>query len=173
MLALGADPDLHQAAHVILDEHDRIYAYSSTTVPKRFTGPTAVGRVLTQLGKGLPTLTSEVDVVVVEGQEFYAQSHVDANDLIVLAQVTGGMSRRFRTAYPDAFHVIPRPRDWRNIPKEVDQRKITARLEAAEVNAEFLSEAHSHLLDAAGLALFAHSDRGKAYLIRMKALWRA
>ena len=78
MLTLGADPDLHQAAYVLLDEHDVIHAYGCTKVHRRFTGPSAVGRVIAQLGalalrtvRPWPNNTEDVGVVMVEGQEFY------------------------------------------------------------------------------------------------------
>lgn len=65
-----------------------------------------------------------ISLIVVEGQEHYSESRVDPNDLIKVAQVTGGICGIVRSMFPTIPQVIPLPKAWKGgTPKQISQAR--------------------------------------------------
>ena len=98
----------------------------------------------------------EVDKLLIEDQQVYRNSGVDANSLLAVARVVGGV----------AFHVKPgkielvRPARWKGqVPKEICNRRTVAKLTPSEKVLLELSNCPAslehNLLDAIGIGLWA------------------
>ncbi len=173
MLILGVDPDLHCTAFTVVDELDVLHWYSVIRVPPELKGDAAVAQTvdsLVSLFSGIPDL--HPDVILVEGQEFYKDSEVDANALLKLARAGGAAALACKATWQEAFLAFVPPKTWTGQRAKLSRHcAIYSRMEHDSWNA-FVRQPKSkllHLLDAAGLAMWGHSDNGRVFLRRARA----
>lgn len=172
----GVDPDLHCTAIAWIDCSGKLIDVEFTKVPAKIKESDAVVATLSQLTEtGLRHRRCQYSVV--EGQKYYrGKSRVPANDLILLAQVSGAAA----VLLADVSTVeIPLPQTWKgSIPKPIHQARICKKLgvpyerrkeycvpdlhryqfENPEIASKILaipSSKWKHLLDAVGLAQYA------------------
>jgi histidinol phosphatase-like PHP family hydrolase len=79
---------------------------------KRSTGSARVQHMIDAIQAFVYASTAHPDYEIIEGQEFYAESRVDANDLIHLAQVAGAL-RAIVGRQGQKILSMPTPREWK------------------------------------------------------------
>jgi Holliday junction resolvasome RuvABC endonuclease subunit len=90
----------------------RTLATGSIAHKKRSTGAARVQHMIDAIDQYAHDYPEAPDYDIVEGQEFYSGSEVDANDLIHLAQVAGAL--RLVCCGPSGKAIsMPTPREWK------------------------------------------------------------
>lgn len=115
------------------------------------------------MAEGFPSLDSlSVAVCVIEGQQVYPQTKLGVkglNGLLRLSAVGGAALAMCARCWPQAYLYWPLPEQWTGgAPKEAHQRRTFRGLsESAQAALGGPKGTGSHLIDAAGLALWAGS----------------
>ncbi len=194
MITLGVDPDLHSTSWAILD-HKSVLWVGRVVIPRRLRGAEAVAATIEKMrDRKLPPGLG-IDRIAVEGQQIYQKGlntfrALDQNDILMLAQVAGGMAALFWKMYPSAKLLLPKPAEWKGqVPKTVHHARIYVDLhlpymmigrgEQKAVVPEFEPDTYkegditpgtaSHVNDAVGLALWAQSLAASAKLLESGA----
>jgi hypothetical protein len=162
-LSLGFDPDLHHAGYALIGGEKRVYE-SGVVLGSKSTENAAVACMIDALAKCVHRLTWPVGMIVVESQRCYPgkHRHERPDDLIRLGQVAGAFAALAAARWPDAGLWIVDPQTWKGtIPKPVMHQRIRDQLGLVGDGQLVGGANESHVLDAAGLALFGlHADHG-------------
>lgn len=129
---LGVDPDLHNSAIAIVDEHGNpvlVRVASTRGATKMY----AVTEQISELSNVFPKLADWVlACCTVEGQKIYDRAQggkADPQDILHLAQVAGAAAMACNALWPSATLLIPQPAEWKKqVPKEIHQGRVLRRL---------------------------------------------
>jgi len=182
MLALGVDPDTHYPSIVVvcLDTRD-VAGFWQGSVPRAAAGEQAMLEAIRQMmAEGFPSLSGIDDptVCVVEGQQVYPRTPLGAsgiNGLLRLSAVGGSALAMCARCWPDSALYWPLPAQWTGgAPKQRHQQRTYRALSSAGQRAIGEPTGRgSHLIDAAGLALWAGSASRRRRDRRSDILQRA
>jgi len=166
---IGIDPDYHNTG-VVTIENGRITEVRELTVPASVKGEYAVHDMIGEL-VWLDTLTEFPRLVVIEGQEVYANKTEAKNAVVGLAHISGAAAAM--STHVGSDWLMPLPKEWkRNLDKKASQKNIMRRLGFGyDELANHLRPLWpwdiktSHVIDAAGLALWGYDKLLKEQML--------
>lgn len=126
MIVLGVDPDTQATGFALVHMDRGPLAIGVMDHGAKVTGVNAAHAQLALAGQ-LLQLPVQPDLVVVEYQQHYKETKTNANHLMLLSMITGGVAALFAHT---GFRVLtPLPREWKGtVPKGIHQKRILKKL---------------------------------------------
>lgn len=124
---LGVDPDTETTAVAIASDLEVAFVGVLRPGKRAALEQVRVAAVFFESLFSKLKLGDSLSLLVVEGQEHYPSSPVDPNDLLKVAQVTGGICGIVRSLFPTLQQVVPLPKAWKGgVPKPIHHARTFA-----------------------------------------------